>query len=241
MHIRIIVPVVSSPDVALRSDKDLEPLQQPGLEITYAYLKTGPYSIESRKDETFAAPGIVAAAMEAEQDGCDAVIINCMGDPGLGAAREAVNIPVLGAAQTSMNIHNILGRKFGIVTVLQQVEPLFQELVDQYGFKDRYAGCRWVDIPVLELHKRMSETQDRLAGQALQLVQEGADGIVLGCTGFLGCAEVIRKRLADAGFDVPVIDPIPVTISCAVGLIRSKLSHSKVTYPSSAQKHYKGY
>jgi Asp/Glu/hydantoin racemase len=43
-----------------------------------------------------------------------------MGDPGLNAGKEAVDIPVLGIGQTSMNYAKNLGDKFSILPTLER-------------------------------------------------------------------------------------------------------------------------
>ncbi len=74
--------------------------------------------------------------------------------------------------------------------------------------------------------------QQALAAKALDAIErDGADVIVLGCTGFLGCAAAIEKHLLAAGHDVPVIDPIPATVCVAEAIAKSGLRHSKRTYP----------
>ncbi len=52
----------------------------------------------SREDEVFAAAGVAEQVRLAETLKPDAVVIACFGDPGLDAAREATNAPVLGIA-----------------------------------------------------------------------------------------------------------------------------------------------
>ena len=84
---------------------------------------------------------------------------------------------------------------------------------------------------MLELEQRLAEVQQALAAKALDAVErDGADVIVLGCTGFLGCAAAIEKHLLAAGHDVPVIDPIPATVCVAEAIVKSGLRHSKRTY-----------
>jgi len=51
----------------------------------------------------------------------------------------------------------------------------------------------------------------------------------------------LRKRLLAEGFDVPVLDPIPITVSSAATLIQNGLSHSQVSFPKCEEKRYKGY
>ena len=40
----------------------------------------------------------------AEAEGMDAVIIDCMADPGLDPARELASIPIIGPAQAAMHL-----------------------------------------------------------------------------------------------------------------------------------------
>jgi allantoin racemase len=238
MHVTVITPISTE---VLRRDAELRSLCREGLTVSGVFLSSGPPSIESRVDDAFAIPGMIAAAEQAEKNGAQALVIDCMADPGLGALRETVEIPVLGVAQTSMALCASLAHSFGIVTVLGRVAPIFHDLATLYGHKERYVGCRWVDIPVLEIHQRLGEVQDGLAQQALQLARDGAESIILGCTGFMGCAEVIRKKLRAEGLVVPVVDPLPTSVSFAATLIQHGLSHSQVSFPKREVKAYKGY
>ncbi len=236
MHVTVITPVFTE---GLLTEDELKSLSVNGLTVSGISLRSGPPSIESRVDDAFAVPGMILAAQQAQKDGADALVIDCMDDPGLGALRESVDIPVLGVAQTSMAICTSLAHSFGIVTVISG--GVFRDLVALYGYDRQFAGCRWVDIPVLELDNRMDEVHAGLIQHALQLVREGAASIILGCTGFMGCAGVIREHLRAEGFSVPVVDPLPTTVSFAATLIQQGLSHSRVSFPKCEVKTYKGY
>ncbi|MDB5365038.1 MAG: hydrogenase expression protein HupH, partial [Rhodospirillales bacterium] len=142
-HIRILVPITST----VRNVDDLQSLAQPGLTISAVAISAGPSSVESRVDEAFCVPGLVALALQAQRDGADALVIDCMGDPGLGALREAVQIPVLGVAQTSMSVASMLAQRFGVVTVLDRVTTLMNELADLYGYDRQSVGCHSSAVP----------------------------------------------------------------------------------------------
>jgi allantoin racemase len=105
-----------------------------GCRVTNSQIKQGPASIESAVDEVLAAPGVVNSAIKAEKDGVQAVVIDCMLDPGLDAAREAVSIPVIGCGEAAMRA---AGTNFAIVTVLQRQERTFADLARRYGMADR--------------------------------------------------------------------------------------------------------
>ncbi|MFO1261193.1 MAG: aspartate/glutamate racemase family protein [Sphingomonadaceae bacterium] len=228
VHVRVLVPVTST----VRKPEDLAALAKEGITLSSAFIAEGPPSIESRFDEVFCVPGLIALALEAERDGVDALVIDCMGDPGLAPVREAVAIPVLGVAQTAMAVAALFAQRFGVVTVLDRTTTMINELVDIYGHRDHYVGCRPVGIPVLQIHDDMARLQAELAQAALWLVeQKEAAAIIMGCTGFLGCAEAIRMHLASAGYRIPVIDPVPTAIASAAALAGLGLAQSQISYP----------
>jgi len=238
-HVRVITPVVSE---GIRTLDDIRAMESADLNVTHSLIDIGPASIESEFDEALSVPGLLAKAMEAERDGVDAVVIDCMGDPGLKAAREILSIPVLGPAETSMHVAAMLGRSFSIVTVLESVRPMLDNLAKIYGVHEKLASIRVVNIPVLEIGHDLGKMQRALADEAqLAQDQDGADVIVLGCTGFFGCSEAIARALAERGSPTPVIDPIPTTVFTAAALVRAGLTHSKRTYPVPPRKLLKGF
>lgn len=239
VSVRVITPIVSE---NVRKLEDIQALESDELKVSHALIETGPASIESEFDEALSVPGLLARAIEAQQEGMDAVVIDCMGDPGLKAAREVLSIPVLGPAETSMHVAAMLGHRFSIVTVLESVRPMLENLAKVYGVHEKLASVRVVDVPVLEIEQDMSRLHESLSEQARYAVeQDKADVIVLGCTGFYGCSEAIMKALSAEGLSVPVIDPIPTAVFTAAGLVRAGLSHSKRTYATPPLKEVRGY
>lgn len=90
----------------------------PGTQNRVVSLEWGIAYIESRADNALAAVGIIRRAMETEEQGAGAVIINCMDDPGLYAVRKMVTIPVLGPVEASLHLAAILGYHFSVLIVL---------------------------------------------------------------------------------------------------------------------------
>ncbi len=237
--IHLITPITTQ---GVRTLEDIEHLAGPDLRFVHTLLDKGPPSIESEYDEAHAVPDTIAKAIAAEKAGADAIIIDCLADPGLKPCREAVSVPVLGPGESSMHLAAMLGHRFSIVTVLDSVKPMLSNLTRIYGVHEKLASIRIVDIPVLELEERMGELQPKLAEVAQQAIEEdGADVILLGCTGFLGCAEAMRSHLLAAGHDVPVIDPIPATLCVAEAVVKAGLRHSKRTYATPRPKTMVGY
>ena len=238
VHVRILVPVTSF--IWNRADSPMP--ADPGVTLSYAHIPSGPPSIESRFDDAFSVPALLAAAMQAEREAVDALVIDCMSDPGLGALREAVGIPVLGAAQSGMMVAALLARRDGVGPVRGRTGTMIEDAVDRYGQERHYVGCAPIGVPVLRIHDDPAKVRAALAEAALGLVTErGAAAILLGCTAFTGCAEAVRARLLEAGYDVPVVDPVPTAVALAAALWRLGLSQSRVTYPPLAAKALVGF
>ena len=71
--------------------------------------------MESIYEETLAAPQVIQRILEAERNGMDAVVIDCMSDPGFDAVREAVSIPVIGQTQVCSFLASALSHRFSIL------------------------------------------------------------------------------------------------------------------------------
>jgi allantoin racemase len=239
MHVHVVTPVTTK---GITKASDFEGVARPDTEVSHSDLDTGPASIESEFDEAIALPDTIAKILQAERDGADAVVIDCMGDPGMGAGREVTSIPVLGPAHTSMHVAALLAHSFSIVTVLDSVIPLLDDLATKYGLSDKLASVRSVNIPVLELddHERM---MDALEEQSIKAIEEdGAHAIVFGCTGMRGCAEALNERLAARGYEgIPVIDPVVTAFKIAEALVDLGLAPSTRTYGRPREKATPGY
>lgn len=239
IHVRVVSPITTR---GFRSDSALRGLEAPGLVVSGSQIDRGPGSIESEYEAALSVPDTVLRIIEAEREGVDAVVIDCMGDPGLRPARETVRIPVLGPCQTAMHIAAMLGHRFSVITVLRRLRASFENAAAVHGLSGRMASCRAVDIPVLELESDLSATRTALVEEAARAVEaDGAEAVIFGCTGLLGCAGAVREGLLARGIDIPVIDPIPTAVNMAAALVRSGLTQSALTYPLPPEKPMPGY
>ncbi len=237
--VHIITPIITK---GIRSLDDVNGYRRADLAVTHSLLDSGPASIECEIDEALSIPDTIIKSLEAERSGADAIIIDCMGDPGLNACREAVSIPVIGPCQTAMHVAAMLGHRFSFITVLDRLRAMIDHLAAGYGMTANYASFDAVDIPVLDLNEDLGKLTDALIEKAHRAVTEDhAGAIILGCTGFLGCAAAIQSGLASRDLHVPVIDPIPLALHVADSLVKTGLSHSKRIYPAPGPKKYVGY
>ena len=87
------------------------PYLLPSTRLDLAYCRGCPRSYEGRRDCAEAAPLVVAKARWAEAAGYDAMVVSCMLDPGVAAARKAVRMPVVGLGEANDAVAGLLGRR----------------------------------------------------------------------------------------------------------------------------------
>ena len=229
--IKVIIPNAGMSLSKLRyRERMLKAVAREDTEINVDCIKAGPASIESRYDSVMASRYILEEVKAAEKSGFDAIIIYCGDDPALDAAREIVNIPVIGPGVVSIYIASMLCRKF---TIIGGEEGFIKSKLNYSCL----ASTRSLNIPVLDLRDSkgvVKEVKELLIRESRKAIEEdGAEAIVLGCLGLAGIGKEVQKKLG-----VPVIDPAFVSINMAELLIHSNLTHSKLTYRNPPKKKY---
>ncbi|GAB4537553.1 MAG: aspartate/glutamate racemase family protein [Anaerolineae bacterium] len=241
MKICVIAPIVLS-GPAPGTVNEYARAAPPGCQVETVFLDRGPASIESEYEEVLAAPDIVVKARKAEEQGADAIVVSCILDPGVAAARELVSIPVWGPGQVSMHVAAMSGPNFSIVTVLDHLIPALRRRVSLYGLSDRLASIRTIQVPVLALRHNSGRVVEILVSQSVQAIEEDrAYTIILGCTALSGMGRTVQDELYRRGYSVPVIDPTLTAIKVAAALADVGLFHSKLAYPIPSRKSVTGY
>lgn len=225
MKIRVIIPNAS---VAFLQTQEEERRRAAGhgVEVTTVCLPSGPVSLESGVDDALVAIPLLQESRKAEQDGCDAIVIDCAADPSVRAVREYVGIPVVSAGEAAFQYALGLGDRFSVVTVLPNTARLIEDRLRAYGLLSRVASVCYADVPVLGLED-MSHASERILKQArIAIDSDGADVIVLGCTGMSPVTRHLQQNL-----EVPVVDPATAALTLAESLVRMGLTHSRRCYP----------
>ncbi|MEU1971822.1 aspartate/glutamate racemase family protein [Microbacterium sp. NPDC019599] len=195
----------------------------PGVEIDAVCPEAGADAIESHVDEVYAALAVVELIeRDQRRGGSDAYVIACFGDPGLDAARELVDVPVVGIAEAAMHVAAISGRSFGVVTTLSRTLGRAQDLVVRYGMTSACVSLAGSGIPVLDLEDTTSAAFETIAGLCADAVAGGADVVVLGCAGMADLCHELSARVG-----VPVVDGVAAAVGLATGMARMGAGTSK--------------
>ena len=236
-RIHIVTPIVGE----VKSLDYLASLDTPDFQWTASALQNGPVSIECDTDSAYATPGLMEEAKKAEAEGADAIVINCMGDPGLSAVRESVAIPVVGCGQTAMHTAATLGQKFSVLPTLGRRKVAYQVMARNYGLLDRLASVRPVDVAVQSIQSDDSAKDRLVACAKAAVLDDGADVLILGCTQFASLVDDLREQLGQVGIAPPILVGLPLAVLAARNLAKLKLTHSSIAYPPAEVKPVIGY
>jgi allantoin racemase len=206
------------------------------VEIVHVYVKYGVQTVESFYDDEIAAPFVVDRALEAEKNGYSGVIVDCFNDPGLEGAREACNIPVVGAGESSILLALSLGDAFSIISTSTEtyVRKMPTKRILKLGIEKRFASIRGIGVPVHGIPKANADAFIELISKAgMKAVEEdGADVLILGCTGLGGLAKSVSEVVG-----VPVVDPVQASIGLLYTLLKYGYMQSRKTYRKPVDKH----
>ena len=194
-------------------------------------LAKGTASIEGFYDDALNVPHILQKVKKAEEEGYDAVVIDCFIDPGLDAARELVEIPVLGANESACHLAAQLAHRFSVINILPETEHPVRMAIVKNGTIQHLASLVTINIPVLALE---SEPEKSIAlaveGAEKAVKQDGAYALVLGCTGMSSLWQGIKDGLKAKKISVPVIEPLRAAVFNAVMWVLMGVSQSKEAY-----------
>ena len=206
----------------------------PDTVVVVRNLGGAPPAIECDYDKSLASSYVVKEVKKANDEGYDAIIINCFDDPGLEASREISDSLVLGAGETSIYAALNLGFKVGIISTGEESRNLYYRKAIKLGLKDRIVFTSGIKINVLTLRNDLRKTKEELKKEITYAKQNySSDVIVLGCTGFAGLGKELTKEVG-----LPVIDPTLITVKLAEAFVKTGLSHSKINLFNRLLKQY---
>lgn len=196
-------------------DAALEPFRMSGApKIDCTTLAEGPPGIQSQRDvDRVTLP--LCRLIEREDNRSDAFVIACFSDPGLHAARESTNHPVIGISAAGIATALNLGNLVGIIAILPTSLARHWRYFRSMGLTDRIAGDRAIDMPVVALtDEERTFARMREVGQALR-DEDGADVLVMGCAGMAR----YRTRLEQA-LGMPIVDPTQAAVGMAISAVQ---------------------
>ena len=203
MKVKAITPIHVADDELERRSARYRRLAPPGVEIDLLNLPDDasiPRRLESPEDIA-ASDRLVAEVARRHADGADALLPDCVLDPGIDALERLGGPPAFGMLRLAAGFLASCGRRFGAVTRNRAIGEELERRVRLYGLDP------WFDrVVVLELdfeavadHDRWEEALDR-SRSAFE--GTGVSAILNGCS----AVELTGER------ETPVLDPAALAL-----------------------------
>ncbi len=180
-------------------------------DFRFVTLDDGPEEIGNFTQKTLACASALRH-LDALRD-ASVIVIDCFADPCLFELRENLDIPVFGAGETTLHVAAMLG-EFSVVGPGENLLSWTRIQLREYGLLDKLVSVRPVNPSLSEVLRGSANLYEETLRACEEAVSDGADVIVLGCTGFVGVAEKLREELWRR-YGVPLLEPLLTTYGVA--------------------------
>ena len=228
MKLAVVAAVGSyTPEDLEHKKRSLCTVLRPDTQLDMFAANSGVPYVESSLELYLSEVAVARKVVEVARLGYDAVVGTAFLDNGLDAARELVDIPVVGPAKTTMYMAATLANKFGVITAAGDLPKHIWALAKLLGVADRVVGIPTLKCTVADFLHDEDNALAMIVARGRRLMEDhGAEALVLGCGATTGLAPRIARELS-----IPVLDPGLTAVKYAEMLVDLGLSHSKRAYP----------
>lgn len=175
-------------------------------ELVVDHLEKGPTFFRYMYFKSLAIPDIVERVIQAEKQGYHGVYIGCSFDPGVKEAQEVVDIPVVGGLVPAVHLARQLGQRFGFITDTELARVNTYDLFKKDKLDVECVDLRAIEMGIEEVERDPEKNRKRVIEIAQQMVLDGADLIILGCTIVSAFFTRERRELPADLLGIPFLD-----------------------------------
>lgn len=207
--------------------RSIQAVLRPDTHLDMFAAASGVPYVESSLELYLSSAAVARKVVEVAQMGYDAVVGTAFLDNGLDAARELVDIPVVGPAKTTLYMAATLANTFAVITAAGDLPKHVRAYAKVLGVADRLVAVPTLQCTVADFLRDETQAVAMITALGRQLMEEqGAEALVLGCGATTGLAPQVARELG-----IPVLDPGLTAFKYAEMLVDLGLSHSKRAFP----------
>jgi allantoin racemase len=207
--------------------RSIQAVLRPDTHLDMFAAASGVPYVESTLELYLSSAAVARKVVEVAQMGYDAVVGTAFLDNGLDAARELVDIPVVGPAKTTLYMAATLANSFAVITAAGDLPKHVKAYAKVLGVADRLVAVPTLKCTVADFLRDEAQAVAMITALGRQLMEEqGAEALVLGCGATTGLAPQVARELG-----IPVLDPGLTAFKYAEMLVDLGLSHSKRAFP----------
>ncbi|MBI3374966.1 MAG: hypothetical protein HY017_24855 [Betaproteobacteria bacterium] len=220
----------------------------------------GNWPVETREEFCLVGASRLPVVRAACESGIhNAIVLLGGGDPGYVESREIgrrFGIPVTACAHAQMHVAGMPCNRFSIIDISEAHNMRMHDLVVSYRFTERCASIRNINFPLPrppEFNQRpIHAEKERVArGETSEMLEtsieesvaaiedDGAEVIMLGCSAAYWMQPFLQRRLAEMGWEIPVLEGYSCAIAQAKLMVGLGLDASRLAFPSDSPKKWR--
>ncbi len=207
MRIRAITPIrVSEEELARRQNRYRE-LSSPPVEVDVVNLPEAigvPEKLDTERDIRASEELTIREAMETDPARYDAILSDCVLDPGLEQLENEAPVPAFGILKLSAGFLLSLGHRLAAFTRNRPIGEELRARLKSYGYLPHFGGVSVLDLNFEDIANDR-EWNEALKNAASQFAESPTTAVINGCS-----AAELRP---DTGNPVTIIDPTKLALS----------------------------
>lgn len=203
MRIYAVTPIHVDDEELARRQARYDALCPPGVSVHLEDIGSAAPTALDTDHDVRASESLMVEALASTPQGYDAVMPDCVLDPGVEQLAGKLPLPVLGLLRISLGWQVLAGRRIGAVARNRAIADEIAARVDAYGWSSSFTE---VDVLDLDVHA-IADTRrwaDAMGAAVARLEAGGASVVINGCS----AVDVTDK---DPG-SVRVVDPTALTL-----------------------------
>lgn len=224
IKLKLIAPVPVPPQGMGTIEKMLQSRRRaasPGTVIDFVIPQEGPPALSNMGELFLSSEAVQPEVLKAPEEGYNAVIVDCTCDQLYPEILEKLSIPLVPALHAALHLATMLCNRFSIITPMSGQGEVYPRLARFYGFSERVVSVQERVVDFMSGAVADDELISILVEESHVAMQQGARGIVLGCTA-LTLEQELQEKLG-----VPVLAPGNVAVRVAETLVRLGLGYSR--------------
>lgn len=220
MKLRIINPAAGIDESQVSAWKQyLEKYLLPDTKLEFQNIPVGFPSLETETHDTVNGAEALKLIAKAKEEDVQGIFINCFNDPGVSAAREFSNIPVLGPYEPSILFGSMLTDRLAIISTDRQGLLSEERKARSHRTANRIYKVMDIELAVLALSDS-EKLLKRLIECCRELEADQVGAAVLGCTGMSNIIDELNSALSENGLHIQVIEPLRMGVTSLEYMVR---------------------
>lgn len=205
MKIRAITPIRVGDEELQRRQARYDRLCPEGIHINLEDLPDAPESpLELASPAHLVASEKISVELGSTTDPAtyDALLPDCVLDPGVVELDDYAAVPVLAITRLSAHFLAALGTRFGVITRNSTIAEEYRAVIDRYGLSSVFAGAYVLDLDVADI----ADTEKWNAAVAHAATEAESDGVSVLLNGCSAVETAINKT------GIRIVDPTALAL-----------------------------